>query len=84
MRWVLLAALLQMAATCGQKGPLILPEEETGRVTAIRLGEAIGGLFLNGAAAHAGHGPSAAKASGAELAPGWHSPRAGLRHLAAA
>ena len=40
MRFLLLAALLQMAATCGQKGPLILPEEETRRAPAIHLGAA--------------------------------------------
>ena len=28
MRWVLFALLVSLVATCGQKGPLHLPEEE--------------------------------------------------------
>ncbi len=32
MRWIPLILLLTMAATCGQKGPLTLPEEKLAKL----------------------------------------------------
>jgi predicted small lipoprotein YifL len=34
MRWIPLILLLTMAATCGQKGPLTLPEDQLFRIEA--------------------------------------------------
>ena len=40
MRWFLLASAVSLVATCGQKGPLYLPDEDTEAVHAeFRLGK---------------------------------------------
>ena len=64
MRWITCALLSLLAATCGQKGPLTLPDEESSQVLvhgAVELAGAIsdGPLFTAGPAA-----PSRALAMG--------------------
>lgn len=35
MRWLLLALITLQSATCGQKGPLMLPDAEPSQATAV-------------------------------------------------
>ena len=40
MRWIFLCFLATLVATCGQKGPLVLPEEQSGRSASAVLNQA--------------------------------------------